>query len=68
MYYFLIDFSSCVMYNTLRYLGVAQLGSEVTAAGGGKSELSEWQRSADDDAAPSTRKMPGTATGSAPAL
>ena len=27
------------------------------------SDLSEWQRSADDEAAPSARKMPGTATG-----
>ena len=27
------------------------------------SDLSEWQRSADDAAAPSARKMPGTATG-----
>ena len=63
MYYFLIDFSRCVMYNTLRYPGVAQLGSEVTAAGGGIREPSEWQRSADDEAAQSARKMPGTATG-----
>ena len=27
------------------------------------SDLSEWPRSADDAAAPSARKMPGTATG-----
>ena len=27
------------------------------------SDLSEWPRSADDDAAPSARKLPGTATG-----
>ena len=27
------------------------------------SDLSEWQRSADDAAAPTARKMPGTATG-----
>ena len=29
----------------------------------GSSDLSEWPRSADDAAAPSARKMPGTATG-----
>jgi len=40
----------------------------VTAAGGGAREPSEWQRSADEEGAPSPTKMPGTATGSAPAL
>ena len=30
---------------------------------GGRREGSEWQRSADDEAAQSARKMPGTATG-----
>ena len=39
------------------------MGSEPTAAGGGRKEASEWQRSADDEAALSARKMPGTATG-----
>jgi len=39
------------------------MGSEATAAGGGRKEASEWQRSADDEAALSARKMPGTATG-----
>ena len=38
-------------------------GSDATAASGGLRELSEWQRSADDAAALSARKMPGTATG-----
>ena len=38
-------------------------GSDGSAACGGGSDLSEWQRSADDDAAPSARKLPGTATG-----
>ena len=38
-------------------------GSEATAACGGNRELSEWQRSEDDEAAPSARKLPGTATG-----
>ena len=38
-------------------------GSDGSAAGGGYSDLSEWPRSADDAAAPSARKMPGTATG-----
>jgi len=41
----------------------SNLGSDPTAAGGGRREGSEWQRSADDEAAPSARKMPGTATG-----
>ena len=40
-------------------------GSEPTAAGGGRKEASEWQRSADDAAASAARKMPGTATGPA---
>jgi AbrB family looped-hinge helix DNA binding protein len=35
----------------------------VSAAGGGYSELSEWQRSADEAGAPPPTKMPGTATG-----
>ena len=39
------------------------MGSDGSAAGGGYSDQSEWQRSADDAAAPSARKMPGTATG-----
>ena len=38
-------------------------GSDGSAAGGGYSDLSEWPRSADDAAAPSARKLPGTATG-----
>jgi len=41
------------------------LGSDGSAACGGASDLSEWQRSADEDAAPSATKMPGTATGRA---
>ncbi len=47
------------------YPGVAQLGSEATAAGGGYREPSEWQWSADDEAAQSARKMPDTTTGRA---
>ena len=39
------------------------MGSDGSAASGGSSDQSEWQRSADDAAAPSARKMPGTATG-----
>ena len=38
-------------------------GSEGSAAGGGRSDLSEWQRSAAEEAAASATKMPGTATG-----
>ena len=37
-------------------------GSDGSAAGGGRSDLSEWQRSADDEGASSPRKLPGTAT------
>ena len=33
-------------------------GSDASAASGGMSELSEWQRSADEEAAPSATKMP----------
>ncbi len=32
-----------------RYLAQTQMGSDASAAGGGKSELSEWQRSARDE-------------------
>ena len=42
-------------------------GSDGSAAGGGRSDLSEWQRSADEEAALSATKMPGTATGGTPA-
>ena len=38
-------------------------GSDGSAASGGRSDLSEWQRSADEEGAPSPTKMPGTATG-----
>jgi len=38
-------------------------GSEASAAGGGNSEPSEWQRSADEEAFSKATKMPGTATG-----
>ena len=38
------------------------MGSEGSAACGGASDLSEWLQSADDEAALSARKMPGTAT------
>jgi len=39
------------------------MGSEPTAAGGGRKEASEWPRSADDEAVLTARNMPGTATG-----
>ena len=38
-------------------------GSEGSAAGGRCSDPSEWLRSADEEAAPTATKMPGTATG-----
>ena len=38
-------------------------GSEGSGAGGGRSDLSEWQRSVCNAAAPSARRTPGTATG-----
>ena len=31
------------------YAGVVELGSDGSAAGGGRSDLSEWQRSARDE-------------------
>ena len=43
-------------------------GSDGSAACGGSSDLSEWPRSADEDAALSATKMPGTATGRALAI
>ena len=43
--HFVIAFSIFVVYNIFRYPGVAQLGSEATAASGGVREPSEWQRS-----------------------
>ena len=39
------------------------LGSEGSAAGGGRSDLSEWQRSAAEAGTVLPTKMPGTATG-----
>ena len=41
------------------YPGVAQLGSEATAAGGGVREPSEWLRSARDEGALSPRTFAG---------
>ena len=38
-------------------------GSDATSASGGGRELSEWQRSVRNAAAPSARRTPGTATG-----
>jgi len=38
-------------------------GSDGSAAGGGVSDLSEWQRSADGKAHQHRSQMPGTATG-----
>ena len=38
-------------------------GSDASAAGGGESELSEWQRSTDAKALCRRRQMSGTATG-----
>jgi len=40
-------------------------GSDASAAGGGESELSEWQRSTDTKALRRRRQMSGTATGKA---
>ena len=39
------------------------LGSEGSAACGGRSDPSEWQRSVGNAVAPSARRTPGTATG-----
>ena len=49
----MVAFLEGVVYNVkeFKYPGVAQLGNEATAAGGGKWELSEWLRSADDEGA-----------------
>ena len=46
-------------YNILRHCE----GSDGSAAGGRRSDLSEWQRSTDEDVALSTTNMSGTATG-----
>ena len=42
---------------------VQALGSDGSAACGGMSDLSEWQRSTDDEGFSKPRKMSGTATG-----
>ena len=39
------------------------MGSEPTAASGGKKEANEWQGSVSDEAASSARRAPGTPTG-----
>ena len=41
----------------------ARRGSDASAAGGGTSELSEWQRSIADEGFSKPRKISGTATG-----
>ena len=43
-------------------------GSEGSAAGGGRSDPSEWQRSADAKERRRRRQMPGTATGTNPKM
>lgn len=45
-----------ILFNT-------EMGSDATAASGGKRELSEWERSADAKVLRHRRQMPGTATG-----
>ena len=50
-----------IVYTNLAPAGV--MGSKATAAGGGVRELSEWQRSIADVAAPPARKISGTVTG-----
>jgi len=42
------------------------MGSDGSAAGGGRSDQSEWQRSVGNVAALSARRTPGTATGYPP--
>ena len=42
---------------------MVELESDASAAGGGESEQSAWQRSADEEGALPPTKMPGTATG-----
>ena len=39
------------------------LGSDGSAAGSGRSDLSEWQRSVSEEGASSPTRAPGTATG-----
>ena len=56
----------CPSRNTPELQSVCGRGSDGSAVGGGNSDQSEWQRSADDEAAVSARNMPGTATGSLP--
>ena len=41
-------------------------GSDGSAAGGGRSDLSEWQRSIADEGFSKPRKISGTATGQSP--
>ena len=45
------------------YADVVELGSDASAACGGSSELSAWQRSTDEEGALPPTKMSGTATG-----
>ena len=64
--HFMIDFFTFRVYNAF-VLNIPGCGSVWGAMGAPpaaeSSDLSEWPRSADDDGAPSARKLPGTATG-----
>ena len=53
----LFPIGSCIML--FSHPGVAQLGSEPSAAGGRRSEASEWQRSARHEPAPSGEMTAG---------
>ena len=56
---FILHSAFCILHSKQ----TAGRGSDATAASGGKRELSEWLRSIADAAAPSARKISGTATG-----
>ena len=47
----------------LIYADVVELGSDGSAACGGRSDLSEWPRSTDEEGFSKPTKMSGTATG-----
>ena len=61
--YRLVQCPKCDGENVAYEHYVAGVGSDGSAAGGGESDLSEWQRSANEEGALPPTKRPGTATG-----
>ena len=58
-----LAFLKIIVYTISVITSAGVMGSEATAASGGRKEPNEWPRSTADEGALSPRKMSGTATG-----